>query len=483
MESYSKSNFERKKYAKCCIFIFVVYVILVLLFPVLAGESMTIRDSKGNRELITCEDAIIEIANGQVVEQTIKADIMRIKSVSVQFGAYYRTNQGTICIQLVRETDGQILAEQLFDASQVSEGSILTVYMEDALEGCFGIPLVIRVFSDSVEGSAVTPLRGYVQEEGEFLAVNGEVVEGTLCFNILGEDYIWLGINYWKVAVGFGLLLFLMLAYDFGLFCKNRRSYFIDFYYAISKYRYLIKQLVLRDFKVRYKRSALGFFWSFLNPLFMLIVQYIVFSNIFRADIENYPSYLILGIICYNFFSEAVSMALTSVVGNVSLITKVYMPKYIYPLTRVLSSCVNLLISLVPLVIVCLATGVHFQKAAVLSLFFLCCHIIFSLGLGILLSAAMVFFRDIQFLWGIVSMMWMYATPIFYPASILPDKVQTLLKFNPLYHFIQNIRICILDGVSPEPIAYVQSIFIALGMLLLGAFVFKKVQNKFLLYL
>ena len=176
-------------------------------------------------------------------------------------------------------------------------------------------------------------------------------------------------------------------------------------------------------------------------------------------------------------------MSLTSVLGNASLITKVYVPKYVYPLTRVLSSVINLGISLIPLILVCLFTGVQFQKSAILALFFLSCLVIFSYGLSLLLSAAMVFFRDMQFLWNVLSMIWMYATPIFYPESILPEDFRFVLEINPLYYFIQNTRLCILNGISPEPMAYLQCMLIAFGMLLVGSFVFRKSQDRFILYL
>lgn len=176
-------------------------------------------------------------------------------------------------------------------------------------------------------------------------------------------------------------------------------------------------------------------------------------------------------------------MALTSIIGNAGLITKVYMPKYIYPLTRVMSSVVNLGISLIPLILVALATGVRFQKSAVLAFYFWACLIIFSLGLGLLLSAAMVFFRDTQFLWGVMTMIWMYATPIFYPESILPEEFRFVLNINPIYHFLKNTRICILDGISPEPAVYVYCLMMAMCMLTLGAWVFRRSQDRFVLYL
>ena len=264
---------------------------------------------------------------------------------------------------------------------------------------------------------------------------------------------------------------------------QGKHSYLLNAIIAVERYEFLIRQLVSRDFKTKYKRSVLGVFWSFLNPLLTMLVQYFVFSNLFQSDIPYYPAYLLIGIVSFNFFNEACNMCLTSVLGNASLIKKVYMPKYIYPLTRLMSSVINFAIALIPLVIVSLLTGVRFKKAAVLALFFWFCLIVFSLGLGMLLSAAMVFFRDTQFLWGVFSMIWMYATPIFYPESILPEQFRGILQINPIYHFLKNSRLCILEGLSPEPIAYLQCLGMALVMLVVGAVVFRKSQDKFVLYL
>ena len=128
-------------------------------------------------------------------------------------------------------------------------------------------------------------------------------------------------------------------------------------------------------------------------------------------------------------------------------------------------------------------TGVQFRKSALLALYFMACVVVFSLGVGLLLSTSMVFFRDTQFLWGVFNMMWMYATPVFYPETILPEGFRFVLQVNPLYHFLKSTRLCILDGLSPEPIVYVQCFLMAMGMLLVGALVFRKNQDRFVLYL
>ena len=165
-------------------------------------------------------------------------------------------------------------------------------------------------------------------------------------------------------------------------------------------------------------------------------------------------------------------MALTSIIGNAGLITKVYVPKYIYPLTRIMSSMVNLLISLIPLFAVALISGLVPTKAYLLLPIPLLLLALFCLGLGMLLAAAMVFFRDIQFLWGVLTTIWMYLTPIFYPVNALPEGVQAVVKMNPLYLYVTFVRSCIIDGISPEPVMYAQCAVIALVTLVLTALSF-----------
>ena len=260
-------------------------------------------------------------------------------------------------------------------------------------------------------------------------------------------------------------------------------NYIIRQFNNIKKYKFLLQQLVSRDFKTKYKRSFLGVLWSFLNPLLTMIVQFIVFSTIFKTTIPNFAAYLLIGIVFFNFFSEATSMGLMSIVGNASLITKVYIPKYIFPVSRVLSSTINLLISIVPLFIVILITGVRFTFAVLILPFSIACTIIFCIGMSFILSSAMVYFRDMQFLWGVVNMLWMYATPIFYPESILPQNLMILFKMNPMYHFIRFARALILNGESPEFKAYLLCVIAAVVPFIMGTIIFKKAQNGFALHL
>ncbi|NQX66692.1 ABC transporter permease [Paenibacillus alba] len=249
------------------------------------------------------------------------------------------------------------------------------------------------------------------------------------------------------------------------------------------KYGFLLSQLVERDFKTKYRRSVLGILWSLLNPLLIMVVQFMVFSTLFRFDIPNYSVYLLSGIVMFNYMSEATSQAMTCIIQNASLINKVYIPKYIYPFSRVLSTGVNFLFSLVALYLVIIVTGTHVTFSHIAILYVILCMFVFIIGLSLLLASMMVFFRDTQFLYSIGLTIWTYLTPIFYPESILPPIMIFVMKFNPMYHFIRFFRFVILYGGIPDLMAWVYCAIFAVISFSIGAYVFKRNQNKFILNL
>ncbi|HWP50960.1 MAG TPA: ABC transporter permease, partial [Clostridia bacterium] len=465
--------------------LFITYLVLAFLFYFLSGYQLHFRQSKGNLSMPSASSGTVELVEGASVTQDFVVVIQRLQNVSVQWGTYNRPNSGSVLMQLYNLKDNSLLMSQSFDAATISEGSITSMAAEKPIETVYGVPLRLIITSNSLPGSAASPMMSATAQGGNsfILTLNNAPVEGTLCFVATGEDYIWTGLHYWKLVSGMGVVFALYLYSVYRKWTYGKNSLLVNAVFAMSKYRFLIKQLVARDFKSKYKRSVLGVFWSFLNPLLTMIVQYLVFSNLFRFDVPYYPVYLLCGIILFNFFSEACGMTLASIVGNASLITKVYVPKYVYPMTRVLSSFINFLIALVPLFAVALFSGLHPTKAWLLLPFVLICLAVFTLGLGMLLATAMTFFRDTQFLWGVLSMIWMYLTPIFYPASILPENIVWVLKCNPLYYFVTFTRILIIDGVSPEPVMYFTCASFSLCMLGLGAALFKKHQDNFVLYL
>lgn len=255
------------------------------------------------------------------------------------------------------------------------------------------------------------------------------------------------------------------------------------FFQNIKRYSFLMEQLISRDFKTKYKRSVLGIFWSFLNPLMMMAVQYAVFSKLMRFDIENYAVYLLAGIVLFSNFTECCNQSMRAIVGNASLITKVYVPKYVYPISKVFSASINLVLSIIPLILVAKLTGLFPSYHMIMLPIGLIYLIVFTVGMGFFLSSLMVFFRDIEFLWGVISTMWMYATPIIYDISILPNWLQVAEKFNPLYHYIRYIRIIVIEQRFPSLAQNLYCIGFALIMLLFGVFVFRKTEDKFILYI
>lgn len=250
---------------------------------------------------------------------------------------------------------------------------------------------------------------------------------------------------------------------------------------SFNKYGFLLSQLVKRDFKTRYRRSVFGVLWSLLNPMLIMVVQYIVFSTIFRFEIPHFAVYLLSGIVMFNYMSEATTQSMSSIVNNASLINKVYVPKYIYPFSRVLSSAVNFFFSFAALYIMILANGLPITLNHIAILYPIACLFIFVMGLSLFLAAIMVFFRDTQFLYGVVLTVWTYITPLFYPITILPENVLMIVKFNPMFHFIRFVRMIVLDNVMPSVNAWLYCAAFAIGALIIGVFVFKRTQNKFIL--
>ena len=248
-----------------------------------------------------------------------------------------------------------------------------------------------------------------------------------------------------------------------------------------EQYQPLMRELVVRDLKVKYRRSFLGYVWSLLNPLLMMTVMSVVFSYMFRFDIPNYPLYLICGQTLWTFFNESTNMAMHSVLQNGSLIRKVYIPKYIFPISRVLSSFVTMGFSLVAILIVMLVTRVPLSLELLLVPVPLTFLLIFSTGMGMILSALSVYFRDIVHLYSVLTMAWMYVTPIFYPASALPENVAGLLKLNPMHHFISFFRELVLYASVPSANVWLSCLVSSLLAFSAGVWVFHKLQRNFIL--
>ena len=252
------------------------------------------------------------------------------------------------------------------------------------------------------------------------------------------------------------------------------------------KYRALIDQLVMRDIKTKYRRSVLGLVWTVLNPLLMMAVLSIVFSYFFSryGSIENFPVYLLCGQLIFNFFNESTSISMGSIIHSGELIKKVYVPKYLFPITKVLSSSVNLLSSVIALVIVMVVTRARVTPTVLLAVFPLLYVFLFSVGVSLFLAAAAVSFRDLLHLYGVLTTAWMYLTPVIYPMEILegaPKWVTLIVNINPLTAFIKIFRCVVLEGVTAPAVLHIQSLIWCGIALLIGSFVFRKAQDTFIL--
>ena len=260
----------------------------------------------------------------------------------------------------------------------------------------------------------------------------------------------------------------------------------IDRINTYKHYEPLLKQLIVKDIKLKYRRSFLGYIWSIMSPLLIMVVMVIVFSNMFRFDIVNYPVYFIIGQTIYNFFSESTNHAMWSIVGNAALLKKTYVPKYIFTLSKISSSFVNTLFALGAMLIVFIVCNIKFNwfmlfiPVILLQVYVLC------VGVGLILAQATVFFRDIQYIYGVFLMVWMYLTPIFYPLSMLesnPELLFLIKNFNPLYLYIEQFRTIVLQGVFPPVELIANGVAWSLLSLVLGTVIFLKTQDKFILYI
>lgn len=256
----------------------------------------------------------------------------------------------------------------------------------------------------------------------------------------------------------------------------------------LDKNRFILKQLVTKDFKRKYRRSVLGIAWSVLNPLMMMVVMSVVFSFVFRADIENYPLYLILGNITFSFMSESTSQALMSFIDAAPLLKKVRVSRFVFPVQKVLFALVNFTFSLVAVALVMLWFRVmptwHIIWLPV-CLFLL---VLFCSGIGLIVGSLAVFFRDVVHLWSVILTAWTYLTPIFWVPTQLaangaPAWVMSIVELNPMYGFVTFMRDIFLWNQNPSVQTLGLCVIWAVIMLGIGILVFRKTQHKFILYI
>lgn len=468
------------------------YWILAVTIYLVAGQQF--HYTAVTSDALSATTTVGELVDGMTITQRLIAPAESLTGFDLMAATYGRSNTGTLHAVFTNDA-GEVVAAKDIDIATLPESKYFTISLDSVAQVQAGDPLTLTLTTTGcMPGNAITIYCGDTIVAGRFdivqsiseadrYTINGVPGAGKLCVKVNCIRTLTFYRDYWLIIGGAFAALALLCLYWWRGAKDGRNNPLVAVCMLFTRYGFLIRQLVSRDFKTKYKRSALGMAWSFLNPLLTMSVQYVVFSTLFQSDIPNYPVYLLSGIVFFNFFSEAVSMGMTSITGNASLIKKVYMPKYIYPVSRILSSLVNFALAIIPLLLVMLITGTAFTPALLLLIFDMLCLLGFVTGMSLLLTTAMTFFQDTQFLWGVVSMMWMYLTPLFYPESIIPAQFLTAYHMNPMYQYITFARICIIDGVSPEPMAYLWCILSSVVVLGLGILTFKRHQDKFVLYL
>ena len=252
----------------------------------------------------------------------------------------------------------------------------------------------------------------------------------------------------------------------------------------LYRYRDLLMTLVVRELTVRYKRSVIGFLWTMLQPLLTMVVLYFVFSSIFRFEVTNYPVYVLAGVLFWNFFSQSIISSMNSLRGNAALLKKLPVPHAVFPVATVIAGVVNLLLAMLPLLVILYFT--REPNGLPPSLLFLPVAIVIAalvtLGAGLLLSPLAVFFYDVVEVVGVVMMLGMYATPIFYPLKIVPEQYRWVVRFNPVRSILEVFRDPIFFEKVPPLTHLSVAMLLAVLALTLGYWSFRRSADRIPFY-
>lgn len=246
----------------------------------------------------------------------------------------------------------------------------------------------------------------------------------------------------------------------------------------IKQYTFVIKELTAREIKRKYARSSLGIIWSVLNPLLLMIVMSLIFSTMFKSSIDNFPIYYLTGYIFWGLFSGATNSAMSALVDNKMLLIKAKLPKHTFILSRIYTSLVNFGYTCIAYVLMLAVFRVKLNWAMLLLPIDVLFALIFSMGIGYMLSILYVFFADIRYLYSVLLTLLMYLSAIFYPITRLPDAMQTFISYNPVYVIISFARTCVLDGTVPVASEWIKLALMSFISFVIGMVVFRVKENK-----
>jgi len=240
----------------------------------------------------------------------------------------------------------------------------------------------------------------------------------------------------------------------------------------------LIKNLVISDLKTKYSNSALGFAWSMLNPLLMMLVLFFVFSNVFKNQ-DNFIGYLLIGILAWRFFSMGTAVAMNSIVSRSNLVTKIYIRREILTLSSVISSLISSFLEFLVLLPLLIVMGISLSSTFLL---FPLIHFLFLMiiyGTGLILASLFVYYRDLNQIWDLILQVGFFLSPIFYPLSYVPQKYAFYYNLNPVTVLINMYRAIILDGALPKMYDFIYVFSIGLVLLYIGTVIFRKLSSRF----
>lgn len=250
----------------------------------------------------------------------------------------------------------------------------------------------------------------------------------------------------------------------------------------LKKYCFLFSQLVKRDFTLKYKRTVLGVVWSLLSPLFTLVIMWIVFHDLLGSNVPHFVIYMFIGQTIFGFFSDATTQGMTSLLDNAGIFTKINIPKYMFLFSKNISSLINFGLTLLLLFIFSMLEGLPITWKYLMLLYPIVLLIIFNIGVGLILSALFVFFRDMQYLWGVFTQLIMWVSAIFYSIDTFDAGMQNIFLINPIYLFIRYFRKIILENTIPSVWFHLLMAGYVVASFLLGGFIYKKFNHEFLYY-
>lgn len=483
---YLKGNEMMKQkdiWMKILIYGLGIFLVLGFLYYWIGSKNLRILPYTEEYASVTPTQVTPTLTENTIVTQTFTTHADVIEGIVLRFATYNNTLvDGDVDVSLISDQN-EVLYNVHIPVTILSDNEDFTIVFDELIDVLPNSQLKLEIKEyNNTDGNAASVWMGEKQADC-VLYVNGVETENTLYFNLISYKNGHFIRNFGITALGFCAFFVMLCFYQRRKMKAGVKTGLNECVYIFKEYSFLLKQLIGRDFAVKYRRSYLGIVWVILNPLLTMIILSSVFSFIFRFTIENFPVYLILGQIIFNFYSEATQISITTITSSGQMIKKIYVPKYIFPLSKTMFSFFNFVLSFIPVILVMIyykiPITINIVYLPTLLVFFFC----FVLGVCFILSALQVFLRDTQYLYGIFLTLLGYTTPIFYSIETMSPLIQKVMLINPLYHYMNTLRTILLYGETPTVQQMAACMIIGIIFLAVGMGYFFRKQKKFILYI